>query len=55
MSDSELNDNDKLKEISSLQTELEAARQQIALLEEELPIKQLKGNMHSNGLNNNHK
>ena len=43
MSDSELNDNDKMKadaEISSLQTELEAARQKISLLEEELQTKQ---------------
>ena len=59
---SELNDSEKLKvEISklregsdALQTELEAARQQISLLEEELQTKQLNG-MHSNGRNDKHK
>ena len=52
-----MNDSDLLKEeilkpgensdaeLSRLQTELEAARQQISLLEEELKTKQLKG-MH---------
>ena len=44
MTDSELGGNDKLKvdasEISSLQTKLEAAQQQISLLEGELQIKQ---------------